>query len=86
MALCFAAWAAASLFLFGALTPRASSSLDRVGQGPDHGPNPQVPWLSAESTGCWWWPIASGSMRHAASRSSVVRSPPYCAQPACVAL
>ena len=32
MALCFAAWAAASLILFGALTPRASSRLDRVGQ------------------------------------------------------
>ena len=32
MALCFAAWAAATAFLFFALAPRASSILDRVGQ------------------------------------------------------
>lgn len=32
MALCFAAWAAASALLFVALATRASSSLDRVGQ------------------------------------------------------
>ena len=32
MALCFAAWAAASALLFLALAPRASSSLDRAGQ------------------------------------------------------
>ena len=32
MALCFAAWATASALLFVALAPRASSSLDRVGQ------------------------------------------------------
>ena len=32
MALCFAAWAAASALLFVALAPHASSSLDRVGQ------------------------------------------------------
>jgi hypothetical protein len=32
MALCFAAWAAASALLFVALAPRASSSLDRAGQ------------------------------------------------------
>jgi hypothetical protein len=32
MALCFAAWAAASALLFLALAPRASSSLERAGQ------------------------------------------------------
>ena len=32
MALCFAGWAAASVLLFIALAPRASSSLDRAGQ------------------------------------------------------
>jgi len=32
MALCFAAWAAASALLCVALAPRASSSLDRIGQ------------------------------------------------------
>jgi hypothetical protein len=31
MALCFAAWAAASLFLFGALTPLATSTPGRIG-------------------------------------------------------
>jgi hypothetical protein len=32
MAMCFAAWAAASALLFVALAPRPSSTLDRIGQ------------------------------------------------------